>query len=128
MNINFERALKDIDAQQFDSAISELNTAISFEIEHGRPDDAEQYRCVLAELLANLSRITESMAEFEKVLEYCNKTNSLPKQKKIAEAFLKRFKTPASVHNTKRRKTISANALKPHQNRAFISQQLNKRK
>ena len=128
MNINFERALKDIDAQRFDSAISELNTAISFEIEHERFEDAEQYRCVLAELLANLSRIPESKTEFEKVLEYCNKNNALPKQKMIAEAFLAKFNKVNSAGFNKRAGGISANAQKPHQNRAFISRKLNKRK
>lgn len=91
MNVNFEMAIQYINLEKYDKAIKSLQTAISEEMDKNNERDAIEYTCVLGELYADLGRIEESEQEFLKVLEYCGRTNGLPKQRKIAKDFLDLF-------------------------------------
>lgn len=91
MNVNFEMAIQYINMEEYDKAIESLKKAIADEVENNNEKAATEYTCVLGELLADLGRRDESEAEFIKVLDYCVKTNSLPKQARIAKEFLDFF-------------------------------------
>lgn len=88
MNVNFEMAIQYINLEEYEKAVESLKTAISEEMDKGNEKESIEYTCVLGELYADLGRKKESIDEFLKVLEYCEKTNSLPKQQKIAKDFL----------------------------------------
>ncbi len=88
MNVNFEMALQYINLGSYEKAEEELRTAIEKETEKGSLETAMEYRCVLGELLANLRKRKKSDEEFLRVVEYCKKTGSLPKQLAIAEEYL----------------------------------------
>lgn len=88
MNVNFEMAIQYINLEAYDKAVESLNTAIKEENDKGNEKGAIEYTCVLGELYADLGNKKEAIDEFTKVLEYCEKTNSLPKQQKIAKDFL----------------------------------------
>ncbi len=122
MNIDFEAALKYIDLGSYDKAIIMLKSAIEKESED--PSTATQYRCVLAELYANLGRKEESRAEFEQVLTYCVRTNTLPKQRGIAKAYIDALdgKLPPNAQ----RPGDSPIVPKPRQDRGFIAKQSRK--
>lgn len=91
MNVNFEMAIQFINMEEYDKAVDSLKIAIAAEYENNDEKTAVEYTCVLGELLADLGRRDESEAEFLKVLDYCIKTNSLPKQARIAKDFLDFF-------------------------------------
>ena len=92
MNVNFEMALQYINLGSYEKAEKELETAIAAETEKQNFSAATEYRCVLGELLANLGRKKDANEQFKQVVEYCNKTGGLNKQREIAEGFLKKGK------------------------------------
>ena len=125
MNINFEVALRHINLESYEKAVEHLNLAINEETEAGREETAVQYACVLGELLANLGRVPEAREQFEKVREYCDRTNSLFKQRQIAQNFLDAFDGKIKLVSEP---TSSPLFAKPVQNKAFINRQMRKRK
>lgn len=88
MNINFEAALHLINLGSYKEAEKNIRKAIEEETAAGDEKTAIEYTCVLGDLFSNLNMEDKAKAEFDKVLEYCEKTNSLPKQKQIASDFI----------------------------------------
>ena len=88
MNINFEAALRLINLGSYDEAVKNLQKAIDEEKTNGNEKSAIEITCILGDLFSNLDMEDKAKAEFDKVLEYCNRTNSLPKQKQIALNFI----------------------------------------
>lgn len=125
--MDFEAALKYIDLGSYDKAIEKLNSAI--EQESGNQDTAIQYRCVLGELHANLGHGEESRAEFEKVLEYCEETHTLQKQKVIAQTYIDAMdgKLEMPKQPAQKRPGDVPVVPKPVQNKGFISRQMNRK-
>ena len=121
MNNYYAIALKLIDLGMYDEAIDHLKRAIKEAKSADSEDMAVMISCVLGELYANLGQISESKAVFTEVKEYCDKTNSLPAQKEIAEKFLNSFDTGSNLQKF-------AKNSKPQQNKAFIAKQMRKRK
>lgn len=129
MNVHFELAIQFINLEDYDKALRELNEAIAGENGAGNENSAIQYTCVLGELLANLGRIEESRSEFNKVIEYCRRTDSLPKQLDIAETYIAAFDGKIQMTPQLARRPGDAPLVgKPIQNKAFISKQMNKRR
>lgn len=129
MNIHFDMAIQFINLESYDNAVKELNEAIAQENAEENEYSAIQYTCVLGELLANLERIEESRVEFNKVIEYCRRTNSLPKQLDIAETYIAAFDGRIQMTPQPARRPGDAPLVgKPVQNKAFISKQMNKRR
>lgn len=133
MNVNFEAALQLINLGNYDKAIAELNKAIDAEMAKDNESTATEYRCVLGELLANLDRKEDARIEFATVVEYCEFSNSLSKQKAIAEVFIKAIDEgkplPAgSVRPAPKRNSALPLIPKPVQNKSFIAKQMGKRK
>lgn len=134
MNISFEAALQHIDLEDYDKAKELISQAIEQELEKGNEQAATEYRCVLGELCGNLDEKELAREQFEKVLEYCDRTGTLPRQRAIAKTSLDFFdgKTSAavaaSISGNARRAAELPLVQKPVQNKAFISRQLNKRK
>ena len=91
MNIHFDLAIQFINLEDYEKALRELNEAIAEENGNNNENTAIQYTCVLGELLANLGQVEQSRAEFNKVIEYCRRTDSLPKQLDIAETYIAAF-------------------------------------
>ncbi len=125
MNKYYAIALKFIDLGMYDEAIDHLKLAIKEAKSADNGDMSVMISCVLGELYANLGKISESKAVFTEVKEYCDKTNSLPAQKEIAEKFLNSFDAASRPQNPRRE---SSPNLKPQQNKAFITRQMRKRK
>lgn len=127
MNFEFEAALRYIDLGSYDKAVEMLKTSIEKESED--PGTAAQIRCVLGELYANLGNTEEARAEFEKVLDYCDQTNTLAKQRVIAQTYIDAFngKLPPKVpqEHTKRPGYVPL-VPKPVQDRGFIAKQSRK--
>lgn len=88
MNVNFEMAIQYINLEDYGKAVEALAKAIEEEKTGGNEQAAIEYTCVLGELLADLGEKEKAATEFLKVTEYCSRTNSLPKQAKIAKDFL----------------------------------------
>lgn len=109
MNINFEMAIQYINLEDYDKAVESLQTAIKDEFGKNNEKGAIEYTCVLGELYADLNRKEESIDEFNKVLEYCERTNKLPKQRQIAKEFLDLFSGETKM-TTEPRPTIQAPA------------------
>lgn len=129
MNIHFDLAIQFINLEDYDNALRELNEAITEENGKGSENAAIQYTCVLGELLANLGQIEQSRAEFNKVIEYCRRTNSLPKQLDIAETYIAAFDGKIQMTSAPAKRPGDAPLVgKPVQNKAFIAKQMNKRK
>lgn len=118
MNISFELGLKYIDQGNYDKAVKLINEAIDDEMKSGSESIATEYRCVLGELYANLGKIKESEREFAGVLEFCDRTDTLPKQRAIALKYLSVYNSPVA----------KAQRGKPVQNKAFIAKKMNKHK
>ncbi len=91
MNFNFELAIRYINLEAYDKAVESLQTAIEEETDKGSERTAIEYTCVLGELLADIGKKQEAEQEFLKVIEYCDRTNSLHKQRDIAADFLDLF-------------------------------------
>ncbi len=91
MNVNFEMAIQYINLEAYDKAVESLQTAVKEEADKGNEKGAVEYTCVLGELYADMGRKEDAIEEFTKVMEYCGKTNSLPKQRQIAMEFLDLF-------------------------------------
>ena len=125
MNINFEAALQYINLGNYERAVEKLNLAI--EAAGGDTDEGTQYRCVLAELYANMGILNQSREEFEKVIEYTEKTNTLAKQRAIARAYLDAFDGKNAMPREKIQRPGDAPIVpKPRQNAAFIAKQSRK--
>ncbi len=107
MNISFEVALQLINLGSYDKAVERLNEAIAQETENKNESAATEYRCVLAELLANLGKKDEANEEFVKVVSYCIKTGSLPKQREIAEGYLSKVSVKKTVKKSDTEKKTS---------------------
>lgn len=122
MNNYYTIALKFIDLGMYDEAIDHLKRAIKEAKDADSEDLGVMISCVLGELYANLGQISESKAVFTEVKEYCDKTNSLPAQKEIAEKFLNSFNSESTLQK------FAKNNQKPQQNKAFITKQMRKRK
>ena len=133
MNLNFEAAMQYMKLENYDSAVEELTKAVEAELAKDNEKAATEYRCVLAELLANLDRKEEARDEFAAVIDYCNFSEGLPEQKIIAESFILAIDTnqplPDFSRPVPRKKNTGAPLVsKPAQNKSFISKQMNKRK
>lgn len=129
MNIHFDMAIQFINLESYDNAVRELNEAIAEEKAEGNENFAIQFTCVLGELLANLGRVEESRAEFNKVIEYCRRENSLPKQLNIAETYIAAFDGRIQMTSAPAKRPGDAPLVgKPIQNKSFISKQMNKRR
>ena len=134
MNVEFEAALQYINMESYDRAVEYLNKAIDKEMDGGNEGTAMEYRCVLGELLADLGRRDEARDEFAAVVDYCDFSNKLPKQKYIAGAFIKAIdeggplpvmtERPGAAKRDPRVPLVP----KPVQDKSFISKQMNKRK
>ena len=124
MNIDFEAALRYIDLGSYDKAIDSLKAAINKEIEKENDADATQYRCVLGELLANLGRKEEAREEFEQVLDFCDQTFILQKQRAIALAYLNAFDGIITEAPQPERRPGDVPLIpKPRQDKGFITRQ-----
>lgn len=124
MNVNFEMAIQYINLESYDKAVDALKTAIREETDKNDEKTATEYTCVLGELLADLGRKQEAEQEFLKVLDYCDRTNSLSKQRAIARDFLDLF------HGNVQFVTETAEiprSVRQVQNKAFIAKQQRKR-
>lgn len=88
MNINFEAALHLINLGAYDQAVKNIQKAIEQEKDNGDEKSAIEYICVLGDLFSQLGEEDKAKTEFDKVIEYCDRTNSLPEQKRIAEEFV----------------------------------------
>ena len=130
MNILFEAALQHIDLEDYDKAKELISQAIEQELEKGNEQTATEYRCVLGELCGNLDEKELAREQFKKVLEFCDRTGTLPRQRAIAQTSLDFFdgKITAVQRANARRAAERPLVEKPVQNKAFISRQLNKRK
>ncbi len=91
MDIHFDAAINYINMEKYEKAVENLELAIKAESDSGNTEGAMECTCVLGELLANMEETDRAREEFKKVLEYCSKTNSLPKQKKIAQDYIDKF-------------------------------------
>ncbi len=130
MNINFEAALRFIDLENYDKAVSELNKAIDAEMEKDDESKATEYRCVLAELLADMGRLDDARDEFATVLDYCDYSKSLPLQRRISIAFIKAIDNKLPLPDFSRDKETANDRPtlgKPAQDKNFIVKQMNKR-
>lgn len=125
MNIHYDAALQYIDLGNYEKAQTSLEKAISIEEEKGDITCAAQYRCVLGELFANLGDVPHSREQFEKVLDHCNATNTLPSQRVIAQRYIDAFdgKIPAPA---KRNPSIPL-IPKPVQDKSFISEKMRRK-
>ena len=95
MDINFSAAIHFINMGKFKMAVEHLEKAIAAESDSGNMDSAIMCTCVLGELLANMGDRDRASKEFGKVVEYCNRTNSLGKQREVAQSFLDEFEAAA---------------------------------
>ncbi len=128
MNIEFEAALRYIDMGSYDKAVKHLMNAI--EKEEGNAEEF-QYRCVLGELYANIGKHDEAREEFNKVLDYCDETNSLDKQRHISQTYLdaldgKLPEMPEQPARAAKRPGDVPLVPKPQQNKGFIARQSRK--
>lgn len=106
MDINFDAAIHYINMGKYEAAVEHLEKAIAAEESNGSTDAAIECTCVLGELLANMGETERARAEFDKVIEYCKRTNSLGKQQEIAQSFINEFE--ASARRSKSGKTSGA--------------------
>lgn len=138
MNVEFEKALKYIDLENYDKAIASLNTAIMQEEDADNEADATKYRCVLGELYVSLDMEAQARDELTTVVEYCDKTNTLEPQRRIAKAYLNAYDgIPLPADMMQREKSDAKKAArpgdlplipKPMQNKAFITKQMSKKR
>lgn len=140
MNINFQKALKYIDLGSYNKAVDSLDAAIKEETEAGNLSEATQYKCVLGELYAQLDMQPQATAAFEAVMEYCDESHLLSKQRDIAQTYLQAYQSgtidklldaqAAAANGTARKVKRPADmpiVPKPVQNKSFISRQMNKK-
>lgn len=92
MDFHFSAALTHIDLGNYDKAVQNLELAIKAETDSGNMENAMQCTCVLAELLSKIDKEDKAFEEFSKVISYCNMTNTLPRQRKIASDFIEVYK------------------------------------
>lgn len=121
MNVNYEAALQYIDIGNYEKAQESLEKAITIEEEKGDGLAAAQYRCVLGELFANLGNVENAREQFQRVIYYCDNTNTLGTQRKIAQTYIDAFdgKIPAPAKPT--RNPSVPLVPKPVQDKSFIS-------
>lgn len=125
MNIEFEAALRYIDMGSYEKAVKHLMNAI--EKEDGKPEEF-QYRCVLGELYANIGKHDEAREEFYKVLDYCDESHILDKQRHISQTYLDALdgKLPEMPAQPAKRPGDVPLVPKPQQNKGFIARQSRK--
>ncbi len=131
MNINFEAALQYIDLGNNEKAIEYLQKAIDQELEAGKEINSMEYRCVLGELYGNMGMEEHARREFEQVVDFCDATSTLPKQRLIAKTSLDFFdgRLPELPDGTLKKRNPSAPIVpKPVQDKAFITRRMNRRK
>ncbi len=129
MNIKFEAALQYINLGNYEEAEKHLNEAIAEEEEKHNGSGAAAYRCVLAELLANIGRKQEARGLFDKVVAYCDDTSTMSEQREIAMAYIHDIDRNLPMPNAIQKRGASQPMIdKPVQNRAFITRQMNKHK
>ena len=125
MNIDFEAALKYIDLGNYERAVEKLNSAIAAAGEN--TDEEMQYRCVLGELYANIGNVNQSQEEFVRVMEYTDNSQTLPKQRSIAQAYLDAFAGKTAMPREQMKRPGDAPLVpKPRQDAAFIAKQSRK--
>ena len=126
-NPKFNMALGYINSGSYEKAIDLLNECINTATEEGNPQEATQVRCILGELYANLGKKEDAINNFAQVLEYCNNTQSLPEQARIAATYIKAITEgkPANLNNKSRNVPL---VPKPVQNKAFITKAMNKKR
>lgn len=125
MNIDFEAALKYIDLGNYERAVEKLNSAIEAVGED--TDEGIQYRCVLGELYANIGNVNQSQEEFVRVMEYTDNSQTLPKQRAIAQAYLDAFAGKTAMPKEQMKRPGDAPLVpKPRQDAAFIAKQSRK--
>ncbi len=107
MDFHFNAALTHIDLGNYDKAVHNLELAVKAETDSGNMDNAMECTCVLAELLSKIGEEGRAYEEFNKVLSYCNMTNNLPKQRKLAADYIEVYKLshgagkkPADANNS----------------------------
>lgn len=130
MVIEFDAALKYIDAEKYDKAIEMLNKAIDKATEKGDEAEATQYKCVLGELHTNLGNEDEARELFTQVMEYCDATHSLQKQRHIARTYLNAFDgiLPELPEEERVERPGYAPLIpKPVQDKGFINRQMKKK-
>lgn len=133
INVNVSAALKYIDLGNEEKAIELLQLAISQEAEKGDETAATEYRCVLGEYYANLGQSENARDLFNQVVNFCDETHTLGKQRDIAQTYLDIMDgkiDPAELEAANKAKRNPSVPLvpKPVQNKAFIAKQMNKRK
>lgn len=133
INVNVTAALRYIDLGNEEKAIELLQLAISQEAEKGDETSATEYRCILGEYYANLGQSENARDLFNQVVNFCEESRTLAKQRDIAQTWLDIFDgklDPAALEAAKKPKRDPSVPLvpKPMQNKAFISKQMNKRK
>lgn len=128
MNINFKAAMQYIDLEDYDDAIAHLKKAIMEEEDKDNEADGARFRCVLAELLANLGRKQEARREFDRVVAYCNDTMTLPEQREIAMAYIHDIDRNIPLPNDIQKRHGSLPMIeKPVQNRTFIAKKMRRK-
>ncbi len=100
MNVNFEAAICSINLGSYDKAIEHLKKAIDDEKTNGNEKIAIEYTCVLGDLFSNLGEEVKAKIEFDKVIEYCDRTNSLEKQREIAAKFIEAYNLKNKPNST----------------------------
>lgn len=122
----FNMALGYINNGNYDKAVKLLNECIDDAKANDNPVEETQVRCVLGELYANLGNKEDAVNNFSQVLEYCNSTQSLPDQAKIAATYIKAI-AEGKPAGSDRPRNIPL-VPKPVQNKAFITKAMNKRR
>lgn len=92
MDVHFDAALTQINLGKYDRAVYNLETAIKAETDGGNAENAIKCTCVLAELLSQIGKEDRAYEEYNKVLSYCNMTNTLPEQRKLAADYIEIYK------------------------------------
>lgn len=126
-NINFKAALRYIDLGESEKAIELLKLAIEQEFDKDNESDSIEYRCVLGEYLSKLGRQDEAREEFSEVLRYCDTYTALPRQRAIAKTSIDIIDGVIKAPEDKPHPSLPI-FPKPMQNKAFITQQLKKKK
>ena len=108
MDTKFVAAIYLINMGQYDLAAEYIRKAIKSLDGEGCEEKIIMYTCVLGELFAKMGDVAMAREEFDKVIRYCNVTNSLSEQKEIALGYLKKFAADEKKQNEKRKKAAAA--------------------
>lgn len=129
MNVEFEKALKYIDMESYEKAIECLNSAIFAEEDNDDLRKATEYRCVLGELYYQLGMEAQARDELTEVIQYCDDTKTLHKQRTIAKTYIDAMNgiLPEKPQQRVERPKDMPLVPKPVQNKAFITQHMNRK-